>query len=226
MELKQKIFYFAGTPIGNWDDITVRALKVLKESDFILAESIRSITTLLKYHHISFNKDKIVLYDEKRVQLKDIKEILINSNIISYVSDAGMPVFMDPGSELLNFLKTHSFQIKVIPGVSSLTTALVYSGINEPFFFAGFPPRETKERFKFFKQLSKKNIPIILYEAPFRTKKLLEECKRFLKPDLYIEIYLNLTKEKEKIIKTKIKEIYKILQHIGKEPAVIIIKKN
>lgn len=226
MHPKGKIFYFVGTPIGNLDDITLRALNILKESDYILAESIRFITTLLKYHKINFNKDRILLYDEKRVRLQDIKDIFLISNIISYVSDAGMPVFMDPGKELLNFLEANSFKIQVIPGVSSLATALVYAGINSHFYFAGFPPRETIERFKFLNDLNHKTIPIVLFEAPFRTKKLLEECKKFLKADFYIEVYLNLTTEKEKIIKTRIREIHKYFHDIEKDPAVIILKKS
>ncbi|MFN3604228.1 MAG: SAM-dependent methyltransferase [Leptonema sp. (in: bacteria)] len=222
----QKILYLVGTPIGNLEDITIRALKILKQSDLILAESFRSITTLLKYHKIDYNQENIIEYDQKKVTLEEIKDFIINSNTLSYVSDAGMPVFMDPGEELIYFCQQHQFEIKVIPGVSSLTTALVYSGLNGSFYFAGFPPRETFERIQFIKKLNQKPIPVVLFETPFRTRKLLEECKKFLNNEFYISILMNLTTEKEKIINTKIKEVHKYFSIIEKEPVVIIIKND
>lgn len=219
----KKILYFVGTPIGNLDDITIRALKILKESEYILAESTQSISKLLKYHNIEYEKEKIIPYDEKNFKLNNTKDLLLNSTKISYVSEAGMPVFMDPGKALLEFCEKNQFQIQVIPGISSLSTALVYSGINSSFYFAGFPPRETHLRIKFIRDLNQTKNPVILFEAPFRTKKLLEECKKFLNNEFYIHVFLNLTTNKEKIIKTKLKNIQNYYHQIEKEPGIFII---
>ncbi|GIX40864.1 MAG: hypothetical protein KatS3mg129_0597 [Leptospiraceae bacterium] len=219
-----KIIYFIGTPIGNLDDITVRALKTLQESDVIFTESIRSITTLLKHHNIFYDKEKIYLYDEKKVKFKEIKNILLKYNTICYVSEAGLPVFMDPGQKLIRFAEENFYKIKVLPGISALSVALVYAGINEPFYFAGFPPRENYLRIPFIKNLSQYNI-VMLYETPFRNKKLLEELKKHLTDNWEIYVFLNLTQENEKIIHCNLYEIHNYIKNIEKLPAVFILKK-
>jgi 16S rRNA (cytidine1402-2'-O)-methyltransferase len=219
-----KTIYLIGTPLGNLDDITVRALKTLENSEVIFAESIRSITTLLKYHNIRFDKEKIYLYDEKKVKFKDIKNILLQYKNISYVSDRGLPVFMDPGNKFLKFAEENFYQIKVLPGISALSVALVYAGINEPFYFAGFPPRENYLRIPFIKNLSKYDV-ILLYEAPFRNKKLLEELKKYLTDSWEVFLFLNLTMENEKILRFNLKDSSILLKEVEKLPAVFILKK-
>lgn len=219
-----KTIYLIGTPLGNLDDITVRALKTLENSEVIFAESIRSITTLLKFHNIRFDKEKIYLYDEKKVKFKDIKNILLQYKNISYVSDRGLPVFMDPGNKFLKFAEENFYQIKVLPGISALSVALVYAGINEPFYFAGFPPRENYLRIPFIKNLSKYDV-ILLYEAPFRNKKLLEELKKYLTDSWEVFLFLNLTMENEKVLHFNLKDSSILLKELEKLPAVFILKK-
>lgn len=219
-----KTLFLIGRPIGNLEDITIHALKILKDSEVILTESLRSLTTLLNYHKIDYNLKNIMIYDEKKVKFEDIKKTLLEHNIISYVSDAGLPVFMDPGSQLIQFANDYSYNIKVVPGISALSIALVYAGINEPFYFAGFPPRENYLRSKFLKSLNHFNV-IILYESPHRNKKLLEELKQHLHNDWEIHIFVNLTSSNEMILKSHIKDIKTIINKIEKLPAVFILKK-
>lgn len=219
-----KRFFFIGRPIGNLDDITIHALKVLKNSEIILTESMRSLTTLLKHHQIEFKQENIYLYDEKK-HFFDLKDVLLKHNYISYVSDGGMPIFMDPGNTLMKFAKEHFYHVQVIPGVSSLSIALVYAGINEPFYFAGFPPRENHLRPTYIKNLNHFNI-IVLYETPYRNNKLLEELKQYLKDEWEIFICMDLTTPKEKILHLHKRDIHHIIGRIEKSPAVFIIKKT
>jgi len=219
-----KIIYLIGTPIGNLDDITIRALKTLETSEAIFAESIRSITTLLKHHNINYDRNRIFLYDEKKVKFKNIQDTLLKYKQISYVSDAGLPVFMDPGNKFLRFAQQNFYQIKVIPGISSLGVALVYAGINEPFYFAGFPPRENYLRIPFLQKLDQFDV-VLLYEAPFRNRKLLEELKKYLKESWECFIFLNLTLDDENVIHCNLKEVNDYFNQIEKMPAVFILKK-
>ncbi len=219
-----KILYLIGRPIGNLDDITIHALKILKESKIILTESIRSLTTLLNYHKVDYFNKEIYVYDEHKVKFEEIKETLLGYDSISYVSDAGLPVFMDPGNQLIQFAKEYSYTIQVIPGVSSLGVALVYAGINEPFYFAGFPPREKHLRYQFLKNLNQFNV-VVLFESPHRNKKLLEELREYLRNDWKIYVFVNLTTANEMKFEIHIKDINTIMNKIEKMPAVFILRK-
>ncbi len=220
-----KTLYFVGTSIGNLDDITIRALKILSTVDIILSESLTSIKKLLKYHQIPFSDDKIYVYDEKKIHLKHIQEEIIKFNKIAYVSDSGMPVFMDPGIQLFDFAEKNQYRIQVIPGITALSMALVFSKIKSSFYFAGFPPLEKEERWKFFKSLTKVQIPIFFYETPYRIPKLLLELKRYFTGTTRITFFFNLSSEKEKIISFFLKDSHIYQKEIIKAPAVILIQK-
>ncbi|MCS7205466.1 MAG: SAM-dependent methyltransferase [Leptospiraceae bacterium] len=222
---KKKTIYFIGAPLSNLDDITIRALNILKESDLVLVESYRNFTTLIKHHKIDIPKEKIYQYDEEKVKIKDLRSVLLQNQTISYISDAGMPVFMDPGKELIHFAEEHQYSVQVIPGISALSVALVYAGIDEAFYFAGFPPRETYLRLPFIKNLEKYNV-VVLYETPYRNKKLLSELKKHLSSDWILFAFFDLTGDQEKILKFPLKEFKDIGDAIDKLPAVFVLKKQ
>ncbi|MDP1706664.1 MAG: 16S rRNA (cytidine(1402)-2'-O)-methyltransferase [bacterium] len=169
------ILYLVGTPIGNLQDITLRALTILKEVDLVIAEDTRSAKRLLS--HFEINKPVRRYDDYAGVGVYEkIKKELMDGAKIALVTDAGMPIIADPGAKLISYLKKESPKIKieVIPGPTALTTALTGLGFNASHFtFIGYPPHQ-KGRVKFFSQLKDVEArPVVLYESPYRFQKTL-----------------------------------------------------
>ncbi|MBA7671390.1 Ribosomal RNA small subunit methyltransferase I [subsurface metagenome] len=200
------ILYICGTPIGNLEDITFRALKILKKVKLIAAEDTRHTKKLLNYFQIDtkitsyyeYNKFKKALY---------LVEILKNGQDIALVSDAGMPGISDPGYVLINLALENSIKIIPIPGVSALITALVVSGLpTDKFVFEGFLPRKIKERKKYFKSIENEEKTIILYETPHRLKRALKDMLDIW-GDRKIVIARELTKKYEEIIRGNLSQV-------------------
>ncbi|HEX6977341.1 MAG TPA: 16S rRNA (cytidine(1402)-2'-O)-methyltransferase [Patescibacteria group bacterium] len=188
--------YIVATPIGNLEDITLRALKTLKEVDLILAEDTRTTSILLKAHNI---KNNLVSYNQH--SYKDIKklsfileQIRLGKNI-ALVTDAGTPAISDPGNELVDFLLQSEPTLKVvpIPGPSSLTAAISVSGLDmSKFLFLGFWPK--KKKTKLVKNLKELNYPFVFFESPFRVVKTLEDVKKEFGQDTTVFVARELTK--------------------------------
>lgn len=201
-----KLFVVA-TPIGNLEDITLRALKILKEVDFILAEDSRVIKKLLIKYQI--NKSIISYHEHSNLGVYEkIFNLLSNNKNLSLVSDSGTPLICDPGAKLINYLleKNKNTKIIPIPGPSALITALSISDFHiSQFTFLGYPPHK-KGRNKFFKNIVQINIwPVVLYESPHRLLKTLKDLKdNFEKLDLII--CRELTKIYEEIWRGNINE--------------------
>jgi len=202
-----KLFVIA-TPIGNLEDITLRALKVLKEVDYILCEDTRKTLKLLNHYNI---KKKLVSFfvrnEHKRIGR--VVEDLLNGKNIGLVSNAGTPCISDPGNNLVKICHKEGINVVPVPGVSALTTALSVSGLtNYHTLFIGFLPRSNKKINKIFTNIKefKDDINVIIYESPYRVEKLLE---RILKEfgDIKIFIFKELTKVFENIIISNVKKI-------------------
>ncbi len=200
------ILYICGTPIGNLEDITLRALNIFKKVELIAAEDTRRTKKLLNYYQINtkvtsyyeYNKFKKAPYLVER--LKDGQEIAL-------VSDAGMPGISDPGYVLINLALKNNIKVIPIPGVSALITALVVSGLpTDKFVFEGFLPRKTKERKKYFKSIENEERTIIFYETPHRLKKALKDMLDTW-GDRKIIIARELTKKYEEIIRGKLNQV-------------------
>ena len=162
-------FYVVATPIGNLEDITLRALRILKEVDFILAEDTRVSQKLLSHYEI---KKKIISYHQHSLERKInfILEELEEGKNIAMVSDAGTPAISDPGGRLILLISQKLPQVKIvpIPGPSALLAAASISGFPmDKFLFLGFPPKK-KRRKQFFQRVSLSEYPVIFYESPFR----------------------------------------------------------
>lgn len=163
--------YVVSTPIGNLQDITLRAIETLKISDLILAEDTRVTQKLLNHYRINTRLISYHKFNEKKCINEVITEIE-NGKIISLVSDAGTPLFSDPGFILIDECLKRKIKIEVIPGPSSIIAALVLSGFNpERFYFYGFLPKKNKE--KELNNLKKIDCPIVLFESPLRIKSTL-----------------------------------------------------
>ncbi len=200
------ILYICGTPIGNLEDITLRAISILKEVNLIAAEDTRHTKKLLNHYQIN---NKVTSYYEynKFKKAPYLVEILKNGQNIALVSDAGTPGISDPGYVLINLAIKNNIKIIPIPGVSALITALVVSGLaTDKFIFDGFLPRKIKERKKYFISIENEERTIIFYEAPHRLKKTLKDMSEAL-GDREIVIARELTKRYEEIIRGKISQV-------------------
>ena len=153
MKLFSNSLYIVSTPIGNLDDITLRAIDVLKDSDIILCEDTRRSIKLL--NHLKINK-KLISYHKfnEKKQIFKIIEHINKGKILSLISDAGTPLLSDPGQFLVKECIDRNIKIVPIPGVSSITAAMSVSGFSDKFLFYGFLPKKEKELEKLFSSLS------------------------------------------------------------------------
>lgn len=215
------ILYIVSTPIGNLQDITIRAIQVLRSVDFIACENTRKASILLKSIQgkisiASTNKiPELISYHEhnEKKRIDQIINALYNKKSVALVSDAGTPTISDPGFKLVKECVKLGIRIESIPGPCSLITALVVSGLpTDKFLFVGYLPRKLGHRKKFLKNIQASNIyiesTIILFESPHRLIKTLQEMQNVY-GDINIVIARELTKIHEEIKRGLISEIIK-----------------
>lgn len=174
VEDRKASLYLVPTPIGNLEDITLRALKILQNADVIAAEDTRNTRKLLTHFEI---QTPMISYHEhnKKTSGEKIIQLLAEGKTIALVSDAGMPAISDPGYELIQDVIHNGFPVIAIPGANAALTALIASGIQpQPFYFHGFLPRKKQEREKMLDELKGMPATMIFYEAPHRLKETLE----------------------------------------------------
>lgn len=160
--------YIVSTPIGNLEDITLRALKVLKEADIIAAEDTRVTRKLLSHYDIHVPMTAYHQHSQGK-RANEILDHLKNGKNVALVSDAGTPGISDPGHELIALCIQDGVPLVAIPGPSAIITAVVISGLSTTHFaFDGFPPRKDKDRRAFFDSIKHDTRTIILYESPLR----------------------------------------------------------
>jgi len=200
------ILYICGTPIGNLEDITLRALDILKKVELIAAEDTRHTKKLLNYYQINTPITSYYEYNKFKKAPYLIEKIKSGQKI-ALVSDAGMPGISDPGYVLINLALKNNIKVIPIPGVSALTTALVVSGLpTDKFIFEGFLPRKSTERKKYFKNIENEERTIIFYEAPHRLKRALKDMLDIW-GDREITVARELTKSYEEILRGKLSEV-------------------
>jgi len=217
------ILYIIATPIGNLEDITLRALQTLKEVDYILCEDTRVTKKLLDHFQIS---KQLISYhhhsDAKKI--KEIQHFLEERKNLALVTDAGTPGISDPGNYLIKQLTTTiaSLSIVPIPGVSAVTTALSISGFpTDKFLFLGFPPHKNKRQ-KFFQEVKEAKHTVVFFESGHRIKKCLKELKNILDEKREVVICRELTKKFETIYRGKIDELIEKMQDERGEFVVIL----
>ncbi len=204
--------YIVPTPIGNLEDITLRALRILKEVDFIAAEDTRHTKKLL--NHFGIGTKLISYYREKEAErtVTIIKKLQSGLNI-ALVSDAGTPAISDPGAVLIDAAHKQAIHVVPLPGASALTTALSASGITDPgFLFLGFSANKKGQRRKQLQAIKNSPYPIVFYESPHRVDGLLTDCLELL-GDREIFWARELTKNYEELQKTRAS---KLLEKITK----------
>jgi len=219
------MLYIVGTPIGNLEDMTFRAVRILKEVDYIFAEDTRVTKKLLTHYHI---ETIIYRYDEytKSHQISNIVNLLNDGNSIALITDAGTPCISDPGYELVDEVLKNNIKVSPIPGPSALTAGASIAGISvKRFAFEGFLPKK-KGRQTLFRQLKDEERTIIIYESPFRIEKTLRDIHEYL-GDRYVVIVREISKIYEEILRGTVKEL---LEQINKKPLkgeiVLFVKGN
>ncbi|MBN1638679.1 MAG: 16S rRNA (cytidine(1402)-2'-O)-methyltransferase [Ignavibacteriales bacterium] len=214
------------TPIGNLDDITLRAINTLKDVDFIICEDTRVTNILLKRYEIKKELFFVNAQNESRI-IPSIISRIENGCSAALVSDAGTPCISDPGTRLINLAIKNEIEVIGIPGANAAILALSISGLPvDSFLFEGFIPQK-KGRQKKLKELSQESKCIVFYESVYRIKKLLEELNEYI-PERIIIVFRELTKKFEESWRGTAKQLLETLDKkiIKGEFVVIIAPQN
>jgi 16S rRNA (cytidine1402-2'-O)-methyltransferase len=205
--------YLVPTPIGNLQDITLRALEILKSVDTILAEDTRTSGFLLKHYEISKPLQSFHIFNEHKT-LAGLIARMQAGEIMALISDAGTPGISDPGFLLVRETLKEGLKIDCLPGATALIPALVKSGFpTDRFAFEGFLPHK-KGRQTMLKKLSEEDRTLVLYESPHRLVKTLEQLVEFFGPDRMVSVSRELTKLHEE---TKTGIVTEVLEHFKKK---------
>lgn len=198
--------YMVATPIGNLEDITLRAINVLKEVDIIAAEDTRHTLKLL--NHLKISKPLISYHrHNEEIKSEELINKLLEGKNIAVVSDAGTPGISDPGEEIVKEAIKNDIDIVPIPGACAAINALIVSGLStKEFVFLGFLPLNKKLRNNILEEIKAETKTIIIYEAPHKLKTTLENLKSIL-DNRQVVIAKELTKIHEKIIRGKIEDV-------------------
>ena len=226
-ELKYAL-YVVSTPIGNLKDITLRAIEILKQSEYILCEDTRVSKNLLEKYNI---KSKLISnhkFNEKK-NINKIIEILQSKTIVSIISDAGTPGISDPGRIIVNECIKNNIDVYPVPGASAVTAAVSISGFSEKYYFYGFFPQKNKDLKEDFKILSNLNCSIVFFISPQKINKSIGFIKNFFS-DRKILICREISKFYEEHIRTNVAQL-ELFDKLPKGELTIVlsekdIKKN
>ena len=222
---KKGNLYIIATPIGNLEDITLRAIRILKEVDLIAAEDTRHTLKLL--NHLEISKP-LISYHRHNEEIRTeelIKELKTGKNI-GLVSDAGTPGICDPGEEIIKKCIEESIKVVPIPGACAMINALITSGIStKEFIFLGFLPLNKKSRKEKLEEIKNANKTIILYEAPHKLKNTLNDLSDILQ-SREVVLARELTKIHEEYIRGTVKELMEKTDNLKGEMILIIEKNN
>jgi 16S rRNA (cytidine1402-2'-O)-methyltransferase len=215
--------YLIPTPIGNLQDITLRALTTLKEVDLVLAEDTRVSKKLLNHFDIPAKLSSFHQHNEHKM-LENIIGKLTSGLSIALVSDAGTPGISDPGFLLVRECIQHDIPVEALPGATAFVPALVVSGLpSDRFVFEGFLPHKKGRQTK-FKELAEETRTIVLYESPHRIIKTLEGLKEFLGEDRPCSVSREITKMFEETVRGTLAEVSAHFQeHAPKGEFVMVI---
>ncbi len=199
--------YLVPTPIGNLEDMTFRAINILKEVDLIAAEDTRQTQKLLNHFEIQTPQTSFHEHNWQE-RIPQLVKKLEEGHMIAQVSDAGMPSISDPGFELTKAVIDAGIPVIPLPGASAGVTALIASGlVPQPFYFYGFLKRKKNEQLDELEELNTRSETIILYESPHRLKMVLKHIQKVMGPNRKIVLARELTKRFEEFIRGTIAEV-------------------
>jgi 16S rRNA (cytidine1402-2'-O)-methyltransferase len=206
--------YIVPTPIGNLEDITLRAIRVLKEVDLILAEDTRTSGKLLQHYHIDTPMQSHHMHNEHRMVAGVVRRLQAGENV-ALISDAGTPAISDPGFLLSRACVENNIEVDCLPGATAFVPALVNSGLpNDKFVFEGFLPVK-KGRQTRLTLLAEEPRTIIFYESPHKLVKTLSHIEAYFGKDRLVSVSRELSKMYEETIRGTVKEV---LQHYTDNP--------
>ena len=222
----KKVLYIVSTPIGNYDDITLRAIKVLGSVDFIICEEYKEARRLL--FHLEIKKELFELNEHNENEsTNELFSKIKNGKSAALISDCGTPLFSDPGYQLVEMCISNGIQIIPVPGIDSLLPALVGSGFKlDSFYYYGWlSPKKDIRRKQLF-TLKKRKELLILMETPYRLKTLLTDVVKILGGEIPCVLAFELTKEKEKYYRGKTKEVLEIAEKENLKGEFVLILNN
>ena len=220
----KKGLYLVPTPIGNLGDITLRAIEIMKKSDFILCEDTRVSKILLEKYEI---KSKLIpnhKFNEKK-NLNKVLHLLINGSVISIISDAGTPSISDPGSILVNECVKNNIEIIPLPGPSAVATAVSISGFSNRFFFYGFFPEKKKTLEEDLENLSHLESSVVFFISPKKINRIIPILKKNF-TGRKIVICREMTKFYEEFIRSEIDDLHKFDFEVKGELTLVISEKK
>ena len=215
--------YIVSTPIGNLSDITLRALEVLKKSDYVLCEDTRISKNLLERYEI---KSKLIAnhkFNEKK-NLSKVIDILKSGSVVSLISDAGTPSISDPGAILVNECVINEIDIFPIPGASAVSSAVSISGFNERYFFYGFFPEKNSKLSEDFERLANLEGCIVFFISPRKFNRSIKDLKRYFS-NRKILVCREMTKFYEEYIRTDVETLEPFKSDPKGELTIVISEK-
>ncbi len=225
MSSKSKL-YIVAIPIGNADDITLRALKVLGEVDFVICEEYKPGSRFLKSCDIKKPLELLNEHNEKEQSKIILERLLINTETAALISDAGTPLFADPGNNLVWQCHQNGIKVIPVPGASSIMAALMGSGLHlDQFLYYGFLPANRDERIFAIKKLPGR-YDLVFLEAPYRLKQFLRDMKYVLGKKRQAVIAYKLTQPQEKFFWGTLKELSIMTEELPKGEFVFILKRT
>lgn len=220
--------YIIATPIGNLDDLSPRAVEVLKKVSYIACEDTRTSGNLLRHYNIDTPTFAFHQHNEHR-KIEHLINLLDSHQDVALISDAGMPGISDPGFLAVRATHQANHQVSVIPGPDAATTALVASGLPcDKYVYEGFLPQK-KGRQKRLKELADETRSIVLYESPHRLLKLLEEIEKHMDSRRLVAVCRELTKKFEEIVRgpaDTVRAQFELRENIKGEIVVVIAPKD
>ena len=223
MKLYLNNLYIVSTPIGNLDDITLRAIEVLKESDIIICEDTRRSLKLLNHLKIKKKLISYHLYNEKK-QISKIIKYINDGKILSLISDAGTPILSDPGRLLINECIKNKIEVVPVPGVSSITSAMSVSGFRDQFLFYGFLPKKDNELKKVLNSLENLPYTQVFFVPAIKINFYLKRFKNFFS-GRKIVIGKEITKINESFFREDVDKINLFKTPIRGELTIVISEK-
>lgn len=216
------MLYVVPTPVGNLEDITLRALRVLKEADLILAEDTRTSSVLLKHYDIHTPLKSHHKFNEHETSDTMAERIAAGENV-ALISDAGTPCISDPGFMLVRACVDKGVEVQCLPGATAFVPALVDSGLpNDRFYFEGFLPQK-KGRQTRLKELATLTHSIIIYESPFRLQKTLEQLAEYLGADRRASVSREISKIHEDTQRGTLEELAAYYKATPPKGEIVII---
>ena len=220
--------HILATPIGTANDITIRALNILRDADILVAEDTRVLRKLMEIHGINLNGRKILSYHDHNgeVQRPKLIALIKEGKVLAYASDAGTPLIADPGFSLTKLAIQNNIRVHAAPGASALLTALCLAGLpTDNFFFGGFLGSKSSQRIKNLQKIQNLDATIVYYESPKRTLSTLKDIYKIFGNDRLISVCREMTKKFEEVIRGTVDQVIDEIKsrHSFKGEVVIVL---